>query len=275
MGGSRSASRAGRAIVFGTRSSPSINHGSPTDRYDAAVLAILPYAMITGKPIRVMGGVTDLLLDDLRTGIIPIVNRQRPDLLPIEIDAAPVAAQTRGRRLGRADGPVLRRRQPVHAIDAFGSPGGKSADHAFQLSRRRSAWKGQSGRGVCVAIVACESGGGRSRSPAHRRAQQSHVLPGRQFPAVSHAVELCGGDRARIGGRNLSLQREPPVRGSPGGAWRRYLLADPIVLPLLSSSGVSCVSADAHIGRVEKTALIADWPYAQRWLDVCVNAIAG
>lgn len=38
------------------------------DRYDAAVLAILPYAMIKRKPIRVMGGVTDLLLHDLRTG---------------------------------------------------------------------------------------------------------------------------------------------------------------------------------------------------------------
>lgn len=59
------------------------------------------------------------------------------------------------------------------------------------------------------------------------------------------------------------------IHVGPGGD---ISLADPIVLPLFSSSGVWCVSADAQLGRVEKTAEIADWPYAQRWLDVCEYA---
>jgi hypothetical protein len=47
---------------------------------------------------------------------------------------------------------------------------------------------------------------------------------------------------------------------------------DPVILPLLSASGVSCVSANAHLTRVEKTELIADWHLAHRWLDVCVRS---
>ena len=62
-----------------TRSSPSINHGSRPTATMPPCSRSFPMPMITGKPIRVLGGVTDLLLDDLRTGIIPILNRQRPD----------------------------------------------------------------------------------------------------------------------------------------------------------------------------------------------------
>lgn len=242
------------------------------DRYDAAVLAILPYAMITGKPIRVMGGVTDLLLDDLRTGIIPIVNRQRPDLRPIEIDATPVPAQARAAGsavlmglscgvdslctvLTHLDHPAASRRITHFSFHDVGAHGKVNPDEVFawRLSHARAA-AAEAGRPLIVV---------RSNLTSFR------IASFRQFHSLLNcAVGIALGSGV---GTFLYSASHPyeAVQVARGGD---ISMADPIVLPLLSSSGVSCVSANAHIGRVQKTALIADWPYAQHWLDVCVNA---
>lgn len=245
-----------------------------TDRYDAAVLAILPYAMITGKPIRVMGGVTDLLLDDLRTGIIPILNRQRPDLFPIKIDAASIPAETRG--AGSAvlmglscgvdslctasthlDHPVAGRRITHFSFHDVGAHGKVNPDEVFawRLSHARAA-AAEAGRPLVIV---------RSNLPSFRVAsfRQYHSL-------LNCAVGIALGSGV---GTFLYSASHPyeAIHVARGGD---ISIADPIVLPLFSSSGVSCVSANAHMGRVEKVALIADWPYAQRWLDVCVHARA-
>lgn len=45
---------------------------------------------------------------------------------------------------------------------------------------------------------------------------------------------------------------------------------DPILLPLLSTETLSCVSAGAGYSRVDKTRLICDWPLVRENLDVCV-----
>ena len=245
-----------------------------TDRYDAAVLAILPYAMITGKPIRVLGGVTDLLLDDLRTGIIPILNRQRPDLIPVKIDAAPVPAETRqpgsavlmGLSCGvdslctlftHLDHPVAGRRITHFSFHDVGAHGKVNPDEVF-------AWRSSHAKAAAAAarrpLIVVRSNLASFRVASFR---QYHTL-------LNCAVGIALG--AGVGTFLYSASHPyEAIQVARGGD---ISFADPIVLPLFSSSGVSCVSADAHLGRVEKTALIADWPYAQRWLDVCVNARA-
>jgi hypothetical protein len=245
-----------------------------TDRYDAAVLAILPYAMITGKPIRVLGGVTDLLLDDLRTGIIPILNRQRPDLFRIEIDAVPVAAETRGPGSGvlmglscgvdslctlltHLDHPVAGRRITHFSFHDVGAHGKVNPDEVF-------AWRSSHARAAAAAA-------GRPLIVVRSNLASFRVASFRQY----HTLLNCAvGIALGAGVGTFLYSASHPYEAIQVARGGDISYADPILLPLFSSSGVSCVSADAHMTRVEKTALIADWPYAQRWLDVCVNASA-
>lgn len=242
-----------------------------TDRYDAAVLAILPYAMIKGKSIRVAGGVTDLLLDDLRTGIIPILRRQRPDLRAIEIDAAPVpqaraagAAVLMGLSCGvdslctlstHLDHPAATRRITHFSFHDVGAHGKVNPDEVFawRLSHARAA-AAEAGRPLVVV---------RSNHESFR------VASFRQFHSLLNCavgIALGSGVGTFLYSASHPYQAIQVARGGD------ISMADPIVLPLFSSSGVACVSANAQMSRVQKTALIADWPYAQRWLDVCEHA---
>lgn len=244
------------------------------DRYDAAVLAILPYALITGKPIRVQGRVTDLLLHDLRTGIMPIINRQRPSLRPVEIEAEPLPAEARpagsavlmGLSCGvdslctlrtHLDHPAAKLRITHFSFHDVGAHGKVDPDQLFawRLSHVRAA-AADAGRPLIVV---------RSNLEAFR------VASFRQF----HSLLNCAvGIALGAGVGTFLYSASHPYEAIHVGRGGDISFADPIVLPLFSSSGVSCVSANADMGRVQKTALIADWAYAQRWLDVCVNASA-
>jgi hypothetical protein len=242
------------------------------DRYDAAVLAILPYAMITGQPIRVMGGVTDLLLHDLRTGIMPILNRQRRVLRPIEIEAASLPAEARAAgsavlmglscgvdslctAMTHLDHPAARLRVTHFSFHDVGAHGKINPDKLFawRLSHAKAA-AADAGRPLVVV---------RSNLTSFR------IASFRQF----HSLFNCAVGIALGSGVGTFLYSAShsyrAIHVGPGGD---ISLADPIVLPLFSSSGVWCVSADAQLRRVEKTERIADWPYAQRWLDVCESA---
>jgi hypothetical protein len=244
------------------------------DRYDAAVLAILPYAMIKGKPIRVMGGVTDVLLHDLRTGIIPILNRQRPDLRPIEIDAAPLPAEARpagsavlmGLSCGidslctlltHRDHPATRRRITHFSFHDVGAHGKVNPDEVFawRLSHARAA----AAEAGCPLIVV------RSNHASFR------IASFRQFHSL---LNCAAGIALGTGVGTFLYSASHPYEAIEVARSGDISMADPIILPLFSSSGVSCVSANGHMNRVQKTALIADWPYAQRWLDVCEYASA-
>jgi len=48
-------------------------------------------------------------------------------------------------------------------------------------------------------------------------------------------------------------------------------IADPVVLGLLSTDALTCIPLGTRLRRVDKTALVADLPIAQRALDVCTD----
>lgn len=241
------------------------------DRYDAAVVSLLPYAMKTGRAIKVLGGVTGQLLHALRTGIIPILREQVPSLsnVIIEADVLP-AAPVPGRAVltGLSCGvdslstiAVFKDHEAeelqITHVGFFnvGSHWGRGAHeaevYAARLSRVRSA-----AAELALPLVEVSSN---ITGPfwAYSFAQH-HTLWN-----CATAMALGNGVRTYL---YSSAMPYGAISASPSVD---CAYADPMLLPLLASNGVACISANAQMQRVEKTELIADWAFAQRWLDVC------
>jgi len=52
-------------------------------------------------------------------------------------------------------------------------------------------------------------------------------------------------------------------------------IIDPLCLHLLSTETLECISSGCEYSRVEKTRKVAKVPFANRWLNVCVNSVDG
>ncbi len=241
------------------------------DRYDAAVVSLLPYAMKTGHAIKVIGGVTGTLLHALRTGIMPILREQAPSLhfVTIEAKALPVPA-VRGPAVltGLSCGV-----DSLSTIAAFtdheaeelrithvgffnvGSHWGNGADETDVFAARLLRVQ-HAATELALPLVEVTSN---ITGPFWARSfQQHHTL-------WNCAVAMALGN----GIRTYLYSSAMPYREISASLSTDSAYADPLLLPLLSSSGVACISSNAQMQRVEKTELIADWTFAQRSLDVC------
>ena len=238
------------------------------DRYDVAAVALLPYAMKTGKPIQIMGGVSAHLLHNLRTGIVPILKEHTKPLKPVAIDATmleqqpePGQAVVAGLSCG-IDSLSTTYMHLDHDVPGLRITHFSFHDVGSHLSEttftRRLAHVRRAASEFDRPLIVV-----RSNLPAFHahRFQPHHTLWN-----SSVAIALGKGVGTFLYSSGVPY-RELHVKGSSDTGF-----TDPIILPLLSASGVHCVSANAHLSRVEKTALIADWHLAQRWLDVCLRS---
>jgi hypothetical protein len=226
--------------------------------------------MKTGQPIKVAGGVTGLLLHNLRSGIIPILKEQVSYLHPIQIEAASLEAPSKTRSAVMTglscgidslstvctylDHPVADLRITHLSFHDVGSHGRMNTESVF--SARLASIRAAAAELGLPLIVARSN----LASCLVSTFKQHHTLWN-----SSVAIAL------RKGVGTYLFSSSVPYTAVKVGPSQAISWADPIVLPLLSGSGVYCVSSNAQMTRVEKTALIADWPFAQRWLDVCVR----
>jgi hypothetical protein len=242
------------------------------DRYDPAVVALIPFAMKHGATIHVDGGITGALLHGLRAGVVPILAQQLPTLRGTTIEAQFLDDCGCGTAVvtglsGGVDSystiavhlhhPAAAMRISHLSFHDVGSHGPAEPARVFEARLRRAR---ESARALGYPLVEVRSNLAQFQATLY---QQHHTLWN-----ASVAMALRNGVGTYLYSSTVPY-RDVSVRPT-----KDIALADPIVLGLMSWSGVRCVSANAELTRLAKTELIADDPLVQATLDVCVKPLA-
>jgi hypothetical protein len=240
------------------------------DRSDAALLAVLPWAMRAGRAIRCRAGVTSRLLYELAATIIPLLVTQKEELTAVPIDAKPLPFRSsKGTAVmtGLSSGidsfsTIANHREhrlrelrithfSYHDVGSHGLRDGTSV-FAKRLQRARAL-------AMELAMPLVEVRTNLSQWVATNYLQHHTILNAAAAAALANGVET------------YLYSSTIPLKQIHGGKARDIAVADPIVLAAASSTGVWCVSANAALSRMAKTELVASDPLVQRWLDVCVD----
>jgi hypothetical protein len=242
-----------------------------TDRADAAVIALILPAMLTGSNLHVAGVVSEKIFYNASGPLQAALRSINPNLQPIHVAADRIVCPTKARGVatgfsGGVDSFAIVRR---HFLDD--PPPGFRLTHLtlhdvyteknfveFDFSRlpkglqnvRTLAEKWGLPLVTVSSNVGAHYNGWRFEdSHSLRNASAAHVLSegiGRYIYASGHQIGKQGaqksGDLAR---------------------------ADVVLLPMVSSEAVECFSGDPEFTRVEKTLALTSVPETQDYLQVC------
>jgi hypothetical protein len=244
------------------------------DRSDAAAIVMLPWAMTIGEDLVIESGITDELAHFLTHGVMPVLSAQCSSLKPIRIEGPRI-----GRRAERG-GAVLTGLS--NGVDSF-STASIHLDHAIPALRiTHFSFHDVGSHGISHTAGVFEARRQRAnRAAAHfgrplvvvrtnasdfiaTTFQQHHTLLN-----CSVAIALGSGVATYLYSSTVPYS-EISVRSVVDISY-----ADPVILPMLSTSGIRCVSANADLSRLQKTKLIADDPFVQANLDICVSPPPG
>lgn len=249
-------------------------------RADAALVALLMPAMAAGRDIVVDGPVTDELAWSLRGEAQDVVRRVRPELSPVGIEVRhpePVTTGATGVAAGYSAGvdsyAALARHhfsddvpdslRVTHLLyNNVGSHG--HGEDGSALYRRRLELVRPSAMSTGLPLVDVDSNVDEFHLPVRIAFQPSHTL---RNAAVAHL--LSAGIRHFLYASSMPYDR---VVVAP-----RFDLsfADPVLLPLLSTSGLTLRSSGSDLDRARKVALISELPHTYAHLDVCTRSTDG
>ena len=254
--------------------------GLVSPRVDAALVALLMPAMAAGRDIFVEGPVTDELVWSLRGEVQEVVRRVRPELSRVNIDVrhpVPPEDGATGVATGYSAGvdsyaTLARHHFATDVPDSLrlthllynnvGSHG--HGDDGLALYRKRLELVRPSALSTGLPLIDVNSNIDEFHLAVRMAFQPSHTM---RNAAVAHL--LSAGVRYYLYASSMPYER---VAVAP-----RFdvSFADPILLPLLSTSSLTLRSSGSDMGRATKVALIAEVPHTYAHLDVCVRSTDG
>lgn len=251
--------------------------GFIANRLDAALVALLPAAMYLKKNIYLNGDVSEDLMFNVNRYVVPLSVAAMPGVGRVRATAAnQVSASSRNVGHGVFSGLSC-------GIDSFATvhdyllsdtvPNGLQITHflfnevgAHGNSRQQRTRELFEVRLEAIKTVAALLGRPLIRVNSNvdffytNPFQQTHTF---RNAAVAHA--LAGGARHFLYSSGLSYSS---IHAEPATDTAEI---DPILLPLLSTTGLTCHSAGAGYSRLEKTAIVSKIATAAGHLDVCTK----
>ncbi|WP_430647031.1 hypothetical protein [Agromyces sp. GXS1127] len=250
------------------------------ERTDAAVLALAVPAMRLGRDLVVQGAVTDEIVWNLSRDLGVMLEVLRPEIGPISIradDRRPAAAggsavatgysagvdsfATLARHHFAADVPEALRL--THLLyNNVGSHG--TGENGRELYRKRLALLRPSALATGLPLIDVDSNVDELFSSVRLEFQPTHTI---RNAAVAH---LLGGGLRRY--LYASTAPYSDIAVAPTGDMS---MADPILLPYLSTSALTLQPDGTDLTRAEKMEVIATVPETWDTLDVCVASRDG
>ncbi len=242
---------------------------------EPALVALLIPAMLEGRDLHLAGPVSPELWFRMQHYLIPLIRA----IIPAARDIAIIAEEFRP-QAPRTDGAVLTGlSNGVDSMHVCANHLGLDQPAGMRLTHFIFHDVGSHGA----------AGDPMTKVRARRRLEQSQESSGAMgLPLIAASSNM--GDFHTLPYHQTHTLRSAAVAFALSGGVSRFLYAsaspypsihvrkshtiapfDAITLPLLRSESLECFSVGAACTRVQKTAQLADYPYAQRFLNVCVT----
>jgi hypothetical protein len=246
------------------------------ERSDAFVLALLPLAMLLKENIIVEGGMSALLRYNLTAYFINIFRKQVPRLSPVEIFAQDLNSKLSKVKannvvtgfsagvdsfcvfLDHNSGRVPENFKVTHFL--FNNVGSHN-DKTKKVFESRYEKLAQVANEIGVPILKLDSNLSEILDP-YFTFQETHTIRNASA-ALSFQNSVS----------RFYYASGCKVEDCYVGFSSDMAYSDPIILNLFSTEQIQCISSGSQYSRVDKTRIIADFSFAQQYLDVCVEPI--